>query len=171
MFERVPHVFGNDLDAYITWKHQLGVLINVDPRAILLVGTAAVGTSLNPHKNFKAFDKNSDIDVAIVSAHHFDIIWRWFRNLGADYHRLPTDAKEAVDLHRDHYLYWGVIATDKVLHHTPLAQRWVQALEQMSKCKPTIGREIKARLYIDFDALRAYHVNGIGQIQKIALSR
>ena len=161
MFERVPHLFCGDLDAYINWKHQLGTFLGVDPRAIMLVGSSAVGTSLNPYKNFKAFDRDSDIDVAVVSTHHFDILWRWLRNLGSDYWSLSADGQAAVDEHRGSYLYWGVMATDKLLPFSPLAGRWVPALTQMGQREPTRNREIKVRIYVDFDALRAYHLQAI----------
>lgn len=169
MFERVPHIFGADFASYIRWKHLLGDLLGVDPRATMLVGSSAVGTSLNPHKNFRSFNIDSDVDIAIVSAHHFDILWRWLRNLGSNYHALPSDGKAAVDEHRSSHLYWGVMATDKLLPHSPLAAKWVPALTQMSKVDPTRNRDIKARVYVDFDALRAYHLQGAQKARTKAL--
>ena len=161
LLERVPFAFGDDLDTYLAWKHGLAEKLTVDPKAITLVGTAAIGTSLNPHKNFKDFDDESDIDVAVVSQYHFNILWRWMRGLGAAYYGLPAPARNAVDRHRENYVFWGTIATDRLLPHTPLATEWVPALDSMSSVDPTKGREIKARLYADFDSLRAYHAKGI----------
>ncbi|WP_321846953.1 hypothetical protein [Burkholderia cepacia] len=166
IFESVPHVFGGDLDKYIAWKHVLGDLISVDPRAITLVGTASIGISFNPNKNFKPFDEKSDIDVAIVSHHHFDIVWRWMRTLGTAYLSLPAQAQTAIDDHRKRYLFKGVIATDRILAHTPLASKWVPALSSMAGMDPTEGREINARLYADYDALRAYHVDGVRNLTR-----
>jgi hypothetical protein len=166
LLERVPYAFGSDVDTYLAWKHLLADKLAVDPRAISLVGTAAVGTSLNPTKNFKDFDAESDIDVAIVSQYHFNVLWRWLRGLGAAYHGLPARARNAVDQHRMNYVYWGTIATDKLLPHTPLAADWVLALDSMSSVDPTKGREVKARLYADFDSLRAYHAQGVVTIRQ-----
>lgn len=170
LLERVPYVFGDSIDNYLAWKHRLSDRLAVDPKAITLVGTAAVGTSLNPHKNFKDFDADSDIDVAIVSQYHFNVLWRWMRGLGAAYHGLPPKARTAVDQHRSKYVYWGTIATDKLLGHTPLATEWVPALDAMSTVEPTKGREIKARLYADFDSLRAYHAQGIESLRQKLLA-
>lgn len=165
LLERVPFAFDNNLDAYLAWKHDLADKLAVDPKAITLVGTAAIGTSLNPTKNFKDFDAESDIDVAVVSQHHFNILWRWLRGLGAAYHGLPAGARNAVDRHRE-YVYWGTIATDKLLPHTPLAAEWVPALDSMSSIGPTKGREVKARVYADYDSLRAYHAKGVRTIRQ-----
>jgi len=166
MFERVPHIFENDLDVYIAWKHQLGTLLAVDPRAIIVVGSAAVGSSLNPAKNLRPLQKDSDVDIAIVSAHHFEVVWNWLRNLGAERYRFPRDVQSWIDEHRKRLLYWGIIATDRLLPLTPLAPRWVNALSAMSKKPPTVRREINVRLYMDFNALRAYHVSGIRELQQ-----
>lgn len=166
LLERVPFVFDDNLDNYLAWKHRLSDNLAVDPKAITLVGTAAVGTSLNPNKNFKDFDAESDIDVAIVSQYHFNVLWRWMRGLGAKYHGLPSKARTAVDQHRGNYIYWGTIATDKLLGHTPLAAEWVPALDAMSALEPTKGREIKARVYADFDSLRSYHAQGIETLRQ-----
>lgn len=166
IFEAVPHVFAGNSDLYIDWKHKLGDLISVDPRAITIVGTAAIGTSFNPSKNFKPFDKSSDIDVAIISQHHFDVVWRWLRTLGSKYHGLSPAGRGAVDDHRKGYLFKGVIATDRILEYTPLAEVWVSALAEMSNIEPTRGREINARLYADYDALRAYHADNVRNLTR-----
>ncbi len=166
IFERVPYVFKTDSDAHIEWKHKLGTLLDVDPRDIIVVGSAACGASLNPAKNLKVFQQNSDVDVAVVSAHHFNIVWQWMRGLGAERYRFTQDAQNWIEEHRTRLLYWGVIATDRLLPLTPLAPRWVNALVQMAKTKPTEGRDINVRLYMDFKALRAYHVSGIKEMQQ-----
>jgi predicted nucleotidyltransferase len=166
IFERTPHVFAADHESYISWKHDLGDAIEVDPRAIILVGSAAVGSSLSPYKNLKPFDDDSDIDVAVVSAHHFNILWHWLRNLGSERYKFPADAQRWIDEHRKRLVYWGVIATDRLLPLTPLASRWVPALEKMSKRSPAEGREINIRLYMDFDALRAYQALGIRELRE-----
>lgn len=166
MFEATPHVFSGSQNLYIDWKHQLGSMISVDPRAITLIGTAAIGTSFNPNKNFKSFDAASDIDVAIVSAHHFDLMWRWLRTLGSSYYALSAQARAAVDDHRKNFIFKGVIATDRILQYSPLAAVWMQALNSMSAVDPTKGREINARLYADYDALRAYHVDNVRVMAK-----
>lgn len=166
IFERTPHVFGANHNSYIDWKHKLGGLLKVDPKAIIVVGSAAVGSSLNPTKKLRRFQRSSDVDVAVVSRYHFDILWYWLRNLGSDRYKYPSDAQRWIDDHRERLVYWGVIATDRILSLTPLASEWVTALSEMAKTAPTIGRDINVRLFMDFDALRAYSIRGIKQLQQ-----
>lgn len=144
----------------------LGALLEVDPRAMTIIGSAAVGSSLNPARKLKPFRAESDVDIAIVSRHHFEIVWRWLRSLGSERYKFPADAQWWINEHRERLLYWGVIATDRLLPLTPLAPGWVDALSEMSKVIPTVGREIKVRIYTDFEALRAYHVSGVKDLQQ-----
>jgi hypothetical protein len=39
LLERIPHVFCDDFELYLQWKHDLGTSLGVDPRAIILVGS------------------------------------------------------------------------------------------------------------------------------------
>src|SRR5580692_11389498 len=79
LFDRVPHVFAGDRAAYIAWKRALGAAIDVDPACLTIVGSAAVGCSLNPVQNLKPFDSESDVDVAVISNYHFTVAWRYLR--------------------------------------------------------------------------------------------
>jgi hypothetical protein len=165
VFESVPHVFAGDLDAYIAWKADLGSRIDVDPRAIALVGSSMVGISLNPDKNFKQFDADSDIDVAVVSDHHFDSAWRLLRTAHASILTMPVEAQNAIRRHRKGYVFDGAIATDFVLAYLPFAGAWLPAFSHMGTIAPTSGFDVKARIYRDFDCLRAYQLKGIKHAQ------
>ena len=72
IFEPVPFAFSSDLSSWIGWKTTLARLLEVDPQDIVLIGTAAIGYSLNPHKHYKAFDDTSDIDCSVISPYHFE---------------------------------------------------------------------------------------------------
>src|SRR5262245_8261252 len=78
LFATQPLIFDKAHDCS-DWKIKLAEKIQVDPCAIFLIGTACTGISLNPNKNYKAFDKTSDIDVAVVSSYHFEVGWRALR--------------------------------------------------------------------------------------------
>jgi hypothetical protein len=67
IIERIPYVFSNDMHSYISWKSELSSRIEVDGRAISVVGSSAVGCSLSPDKPLREFSKDSDIDIAMVS--------------------------------------------------------------------------------------------------------
>lgn len=164
ILERVPHIFGADQLRYNEWRRILALGIGVDPCAIVLTGSSSVGISLNPAKDFKEFHRRSDIDVAVVSSYHFEVAWRCLRTLGADYFRLRPETRRSVDEHRRSYIYFGTIATDRILGHLPFGKEWQSALSRMTAITPTESRRITARLYRDFDSLRGYQVDNVRRL-------
>jgi len=171
ILDRIPHAFENNRSSFIEWKHGLSEKINVDPSSIVITGSAALGISLNPYKNYRAFNKKSDIDVAVISDYHFNESWRYLRNLGSGIHRFNEPIKQSIKDHVSKYIYWGTIATDKILPLLPFGKKWGDALELMAKTEPTIGRTINVRIYKDFESLRSYQVNNLKSLRSQELER
>lgn len=171
ILNRVPFPFEGDAKNYESWRQKFAKLVEVDASEIMITGSGAFGISLNPFKNYKAYDKDSDIDVAIVSEYFFNTSWRSLRNIGSKRHGLPQAAKQSIQDHVERYIYWGTIATDKILPYLPFGKVWSAALEEMSKEAPTKNREIKARIYKDFDSLRAYQVNNLKNLRSAELEK
>ncbi len=171
LFDRIPAAFGADRNLFAAWKRKLGEKIEVDPACLTLVGSAATGISLNPSKNFKPFDDQSDIDVGVVSQHHFAVGWRYLRLNGS--RRLSLDRKTRIawDEHVGRYIYWGTIATDRLLGVLPFGLQWLEATSQMALVAPTLGRTVNLRIYSDFDALRAYHIQGVRSLRDAHFGR
>jgi hypothetical protein len=165
LFDCIPAVFAGDRDVFVAWKRDLAAKIEVDPACITVVGSASVGASLNPSKNFKLFDDESDIDVAVVSPHHFSIAWRYLRMNGARRLRVDSRTRIAWDEHVKRYIYWGTIATDRLLGVLPFGLEWLKATSEMGQVLPTQGRSVNLRIYADFDSLRAYHERGIRSLR------
>jgi hypothetical protein len=165
VIEGIPFIFDNNLETYIKWKEQLSKLIGVDSKAIVFTGSSSVGYSLNPTKNFRQFDISSDIDVAIISSIHFDIAWHFLRNIGTKYHRFKPKEKIAIDNHRQRLIYFGTIATDKIVQILPFGKEWVTAMNEMAKVSPTKNREINFRIYKDFEALKSYQLIGLTKVK------
>lgn len=165
VLERIPFLFQDDLDLYIDWKERLSNLIEVDARAITITGSAAAGYSLNPDKNFRKFTKTSDIDVAVVSDYYFNVSWHYLRNLGPLRHSLNVKEKSSLEDHRKRLVYWGTIATDKIVQILPFGTKWIAAMEQMRKINPTIDRDINFRIYKDYESLREYQTNCISKLK------
>ena len=171
ILNRIPYPFNDNLIDYARWRHDLAKDLTVDPSAVLITGSAAFGVSLNPNKNYRAFDEHSDIDVAVVSDFHFTEGWRTLRNLGSKRHGLPQRSKQAVEDHVQRLIYWGTIATDRILSLLPYGVQWQTALARAAERKPTIGRTINIRVYRDFDSLRAYQVSNLNTLKTTYLSR
>lgn len=166
IFDRIPAIFAGDRALFVNWKRMLAKELEVDPACITLVGSAATGASLNPSKNFKLFDDGSDIDVAVISHHHFTLAWRYLRMNPARRLRVDNRTRIAWDDHVHRYIYWGTIATDRLLGVLPFGLAWMKATAAMAKVAPTVGRTVNLRIYADYDALRAYHVHGIRSLRE-----
>jgi hypothetical protein len=166
MFDCIPHVFGQDRSTYVAWKRKLGSAIDVDPACLTIVGSAALGCSLNPNKNLKPFDGKSDIDVAIVSGYHFTVGWRYLRMNGNRRHGLPEKTKNAWDEHVSRLIFFGTIATDRLLGVLPFGMDWLKASSKMGSVAPTQGRSVNLRIYSDYEALRAYQGISVKRIRE-----
>jgi hypothetical protein len=169
LFESIPTVFGNKVDLWIQWKKRLASFLEVDPYEMVLTGSGAIGYSLSPHKNYREYNDKSDIDVAVISSHHFEIAWRYLRQSRTRWLSISRQAKNAIEEHRKNYVFTGTIATDSFLALLPFGKRWQQGLDEMSKHAPTVGRDVKLRIYRDYDALRYYQMTGIKKLQEALL--
>lgn len=169
ILNRIPFIFNNDIELFINWKETLSHKISVDSQAILFTGSSCNGFSLSPWKYFKDYDEKSDIDIAIISEYFFDVCWFELRNLGTEYHKLTPKQKRSFEDHRTRLIYWGTIATDKLLPIFSFGKRWVIALEEMSKILPTEDKEINIRIYKNFESLREYYKDGFKKLQRSLL--
>ncbi len=172
IIERVPYIFREAFDDFIDWKHELASNLNVDSSSIVLTGSSCVGISLNPNKNFKIFDSDSDVDVAVISDYYFNESWRYLRNSGKwVMNKKGPAARQAVLEHINKYIYWGTIATDRLLPHLPFGKQWQMALDAMSSFPITEGRKVKVRIYKDFESLRSYQINNLNDLRNIQIEK
>ena len=147
--EKLPHIFNGNYETFLQTKLKLSKLLNVD-------SCSCTGFSLSPHKNFREFNEKSDIDIAIISHYYFDVAWHTIRNVNPfDY---TYEVQESIKEHAAKFIYWGTIATDKILGIMPFAKEWIHAIEEIEKETVFENRKINFRLYQDHEALRAYHL-------------
>lgn len=169
LFERIPFLFGSRWETYRAWRYLLGGALNVDPCEIVVIGSAAVGFSLSPVKRLKAFDGSSDVDVAIVSDHFFSEAWHYLRTVDTALGHLTPAQRCAVKEHQKRYIYWGCVATDRVLPILPFSREWLSARARLSATEPTTGRAVNFRVYKDFRALRTYQLRGLKRLRTALL--
>jgi hypothetical protein len=170
LFDAIPLLF-NDTRDFSECKIKIAQMLNVDPCSVFIVGSSCTGISLNPNKGYKAFDDGSDIDIAIVSGYHFELGWRALRELGAGrYNLLEPAAQTSLAENKESLLYWGAIATEKILNILPFGTVWIKAAFDLGKTPPMQGRTIKFRLYRDSYSLVSYHLNNIRNLQRALLN-
>lgn len=170
ILHNTPYIFDNDIIQYIEWKELLSKKIQVDSRAICLTGSSCLGFSLNPSKHYREFNNESDIDIAIISNHYFDLSWHYLRNMGTTRYSLSLEQQESVKDHVNRLIYWGTIATDKILTILPFGDAWFKYLREMAAEDITTGRDINVRIYKDYESLRAYNIENIKKLKRTYLA-
>lgn len=161
ILDSVPCVFGDDRSKYREWRTVISDSLNIDSSDVVIVGSAAAGFSMSPNKNLKPFDNESDIDVAIISDRHFTIAWHYLRSLNLTLARLDNRQRRSVQDHRQNKIFWGCIATDRILPILPFAKSWLTLQNELRNIPPTVNRDVNFRIYKDFQALRSYQEQGL----------
>ena len=161
VMEKLPFIFNDNYENYINAKLLISKLLKIDSCSIIFVGSSSTGFSLNPKKEFRTFNAASDIDIAIISYHYFNIAWHALIN--ADIRDMVPSVVNAINEHRQRLIYYGTIATDRILGILPFGGEWLQAMNELSNVSEFADRKINFRLYKDHESLRAYHVNNINK--------
>ena len=79
IFDPAIWYFENNKEGFELMKIAISENMKIDPNDITIVGSAKIGYSLSPIKNFKHFNDDSDIDVVIVSKKWFQYFWKLYR--------------------------------------------------------------------------------------------
>ena len=69
----------NWFEEYDRFKMFISNKLGVHYNDIAVAGSAKLGFSLNPKKNFRAFNDESDIDIIVISQKYFYLFWDSYR--------------------------------------------------------------------------------------------
>ena len=61
---------------YFDLRSEMASHFKIHPNEVLVIGSAKLGFSIAPHKRYRPFSDQSDIDVVMVSPFLFDKIWQ-----------------------------------------------------------------------------------------------
>lgn len=155
VLERLPFKFDSK-DQYFHWRHMLAEGLQVDPRDVVLVGSAATGRSLSARKKFSTFNQKSDVDIAVISMSYFDRAWHWFRTANPTLLGFDPEQLRLFNRHREGYIFDGMIAANVFLSFLPFGPEWNRELQRSEQYLPSIlrGRVLSVRIYRDNEALR-----------------
>lgn len=156
LFDGTPAVWPQELN-YIRWRHLVATELGVDPMAVQLVGSARLGYSINPKKNFRKFHKESDLDIAVISPELFDKAWGELREIIEDVHFSQ----------KKNYLrklvFEECIALDIVLPRLSFGERWSRSRDLFIQDLGGSFRscQVNYRLYRSHGSLRSYQVKSV----------
>ena len=102
------------------------------------------------------FGKKSDVDIAVISASHFDRAWQWFRQAQPALLGLDPEQLRLFNRHREGYIFDGMIAANVFLSYLPFGAEWNRELQRSEQYLPNRlqGRVLSVRIYRDSEALR-----------------
>lgn len=163
LFEAIPFIFDGSRGNWLGWRREAGQLLNVDPRNLLVVGSAAHGYSI---KNGRDFSSRSDVDLAVISGGHFDEAWRFLRTAKLGTLKCTASQRDHVKSSAPTYVYRGCIATDYILPILPFGASWQRAAGRLGLQLPGGVREVNFRLYRDIEALRSYQEHSHRRFKK-----
>lgn len=150
--------------------------LDVDPNGIFCIGSGAIGLSFSPKKivdrKLKRFDKESDIDLAIISQVYFEQAWR-------DLLRAAQPTIEVVDpaLLKDlgwqkRRLFDGAILANQMLPFLSFGSSWIAASVEISQAVAVaLDREVDVNFWIyrDYWSVRNYVSAGLMRCREFLL--
>lgn len=164
LLDGTPSIWTKQVD-YITWRHKVAEELKVDPAEVQLVGSAKLGYSLNPYKNFKTFHEESDFDIAIISSTLFDQAWAELREI------LQSNTLDGSKNYLRSLVFSECIALDIVLPHLSFGRNWSKSREALmdSLGETFASRTINYRLYRNHQALRTYQIKSVAAAEARAI--
>lgn len=156
LFDGTPAAWPHELN-YVKWRHRVATELDVDPMAVQLVGSARLGYSLNPKKNFRKFHESSDLDIAVISPELFDRAWGELRDIIED----EFFANKRSYLRK--LVFEECIALDVMLPRLSFGERWSRSrdgfIEDLGEA--FVNCEVNYRLYRNHKSLRVYQVKSV----------
>jgi hypothetical protein len=141
-----------------------GQQLDIANNDVGIVGSAKLGFSLAPNANFRNFDgETSDIDIILVSPTLFRSFWN-------ELFRLFYSADTYVNASnfRSVFLRYVALREDFRPPSEPILewQRKVGGLKKDFFASFGIGNKVEYRIYESWQAVEAYHIDGIMKLQK-----
>lgn len=158
MLDGTPRAWKESNLEFTQWRHSVAETLGVTPISVLVVGSARLGYSLNPEKNFKEFGKDSDIDIAIISPEYFEVCWSEIRKLIKDQtlksHEIGNIRRLVVD---------RCIPLDIILPHMSFGEKWAKSQDKFIEKlgENFYQNQIAYRVYRDNTSLVDYQKESV----------
>lgn len=153
----------NWYEKYDDFRKYVAEKLSVHYNNIGIAGSAKLGISLNPEKNFKPFDSSSDIDIIIVSTKLFQEFWEQYLS---DSYQPTTRIK---NINRVSFCIFRRYLTLDCFRKNDYYQRWLkktQGFEKDIQLKFQIENDIHYRIFESWDAVKMYYISSIINLKK-----
>lgn len=127
---------------------------DIDANGIFCLGSGALGWSLNPEKmigpRLKAFDHESDLDMAFISEVHFESAWRELRAAEQKWlarRTRPGSEQGALGFQRRKFFDGAIV--DSHLSKLNFGPEWISTLPRLRAiASDAVGRSVKMNFFI-----------------------
>lgn len=164
-----PAVFAGREDDYYEFRKRIAEKFDINFHEVFITGSAKLGFS--PHKR-KAFDYDSDIDVAIISAALYERVMSSIHNYQMELreNRKAVSFEELRGYHR--FLEYGAIGwmrpdllpTSFRVNH--LKRDWFDFFDSLSHGKSEVGNyKVTAGAFKSYFHLERYTVSGLSSLR------
>jgi hypothetical protein len=157
---------GNSAKVYDQMKLFFARKLAMSNSNVAIVGSAKTGFSMNPKKLFRPFnDEDSDIDVILVWPAKYSEFWSELLHL---FYGKSTYIDSNV--HQDVFRKF-VTLRRRDTWPSKIFQDWHQKMDGLKRdffTEFSVGNPIKYRVYESWDAVEAYHENGISKLRSMS---
>lgn len=149
-------IFGNcfmlNNEQYFLLRLMVAKKFEVHPNEVLIVGSAKLGFSIAPRKQFRSFGDTSDIDVVIVSEKLFNSVWEGVYGFWKD--KILWDAENDFK----NYLFRGWIRPDKLppSHKFDFSKKWWEFFREITSTGKFGPYKISGAVYKNWNFLESY---------------
>lgn len=161
-----PYVFRDSPERYDILRRELGRSLEVAESSLVLVGSGKTGFSLSPDTFGQPFSEDSDLDVAVVSARLFDIVWfDLLRLRPAKRAALDEQVRNWVETHRTLRIFHGRAVPHQLRGATRLSGSWFRAFKSLARIPELSGYEVHGMLFRTWEHARLYYVYGLSLVR------
>lgn len=159
------HIFSNEKEKYFLLKEKIANYFNIHPNEVLMIGSGKLGFSIAPGQDWKHFNIDSDIDIAIISEKAFNFYWSGLLDFNIDIQR-RTFKEEKRYRKFLKYFFKGWIRPDLFSFDFSGKSEWFDFFKDLSAYFFEFGEhKISAGLYKDFKSFEMYHQSNIKRLR------
>lgn len=152
---------------YDEFKKYVAKKLGVHYNNIGIAGSAKLGFSLNPQKNFKSFDENSDIDIIVVSQRLFYDFWEQYLS---DSYNLTTGINKTSYVSK--CIFRRFITLD-YFRNNDFYNEWLKKTGDFEKDIQLlfqIENDIHYRIFESWDSVKMYYILSINRLKGLEVN-
>lgn len=158
-----PLCYSENEDLYFELKNMVADQFNISTTKIVMVGSAKLGFSIAPHKLWKKFDDESDIDIVVISESLYDQYWKELLDFNIDV-KARTGTEDSNYRKFLEYFLKGWIRPDLFPFKYSGKEAWFDFFNKISYGKFG-NHKIAAAIFRNEYFFEHYHMRNINQLR------